>query len=109
MTQTFEEAGKFGREFLDSQMKSFSSLSRTAQTITSEATDYTRRSVESGSSMLEKLFGAKSLDTAVEIQAAYARQAYEGFVSQAARMSNLYADMAKEAYKPFEDAVAKAK
>jgi len=109
MTQTFEDAGKFGKEFLDSQVKSLSSLSKTAQTIASEATDYTRRSVESSSSSLEKLFGAKSLDAAIEIQADYAKQAYEGFVSQATRMSNLYADMAKDAYKPFENAVAKAK
>jgi hypothetical protein len=32
----------------------------------------------------------------------HAKSAYEGFVAQATRMSELYADMAKEIYKPFE-------
>ena len=54
----------------------------------------------------EKLLGAKSLEKAIEIQTAYAKTAYEGFVAQATRMGELYADLAKEAYKPFEGLVA---
>ena len=33
--------------------------------------------------------------------------AYEGFVTQATRISTLYADLVKETYKPFEGYVAK--
>ncbi len=51
----------------------------------------------------------KSLEKAIEIQTDYAKSAYEGFVSQATKMGELYADLAKEAYKPFETLVAKAK
>lgn len=109
MTQTFEDAGKLGKEFFDTGMKSFSSFSKNAQTIATETTDYTKRSFESGSTMLGQLFGAKSLEKAIEIQSDYAKQAYEGFVAQSTKLSGLYADMAKEAYKPFEAVVAKAK
>ena len=58
--------------------------------------------------MLEKLFGAKSLDKAIEIQTDYAKTAYEGFVAQATKIGELYADLAKETYKPYEGFVAKA-
>ena len=51
---------------------------------------------------------AKSLDKAFEVQSDYAKTSYEGFVAQATKMGELYTDLAKEAYKPFEDAVAKA-
>ncbi|RUU57097.1 phasin family protein, partial [Mesorhizobium sp. M2C.T.Ca.TU.009.01.2.1] len=34
---------------------------------------------------------------------------YESFVAEASKIGNLYAELAKEAYKPFESVVAKAK
>ena len=57
----------------------------------------------------QKMMSAKSLEKAIEVQTGYAKDAYEGFVSQATKMGDMYADMAKEAYKPFESMMAKAK
>ena len=108
-TQTFEDAGKFGKEYFDNGLKSFAALSKGAQAIAVEATDYSKKSVEAGTAALEKLLAAKSLEKAIEIQTDYAKTAYEGFVAQATKMSELYADLAKETYKPFESIVAKAK
>lgn len=109
MIQSFEDVSKAGKEFVDTGLKSFASLSKGAQTITVEATEYSKKAFESGSAAFEKLASAKSFDKAVEIQADYARQAYEGFVAQATKMGELYAEMAKDAYKPFESVVAKTK
>ena len=108
-TQTLEDAGKFGKEYFDNSLKSFAAFSKGAQAIAVEATDYTKKSVETGSAALEKLLAAKSLEKAIEIQTDYAKTAYEGFVAQATKMNELYADLAKEIYKPFEAFVAKAK
>ena len=36
-------------------------------------------------------------------------QSYEAFVAEATKIGDLYAELAKEAYKPFELIVAKAK
>ena len=54
----------------------------------------------------EKLFGVKSLDKAIEVSR-YAKTAYEGFVAEASKLSELYSDLAKETYKPFEGMFAK--
>lgn len=109
MIQSFEQAGKFGKEYMDTGLKSFASLSKNMQAITVEATEYSKKAFESGTAAVEKLASVKSMDKAIEVQTDYAKQAYEGFVAQATRMGELYADMAKEAYKPFESIVAKAK
>ncbi|TKT76949.1 phasin family protein [Aquamicrobium sp. LC103] len=109
MMQSFEDANKVGKEFLDSGLKSFASLSKGLQVISVEATEYSKKAYETGSAVVEKLASAKSLEKAAEIQADYAKQAYESFVTQATRMGELYADIAKDAYKPFESVVAKAK
>lgn len=109
MAQTFEDAGKFGKEYFDNGLKSFAAISKSAQAIAVEATDYTKKSVEAGTAAFEKLLAAKSLEKAIEIQTEYAKSAYEGFVAQATKISELYADLAKEAYKPFESLAVKVK
>ena len=109
MTQTFEDAGKYGKEFLDSGLESFTAVTRDAQAISERGFDYAKTVFETGAAAVEKLMSAKSIEKVVEIQTAYAKQAYEGFVAEATRISELYADMAKDAYRPFEAIVAKAK
>ncbi len=107
--QSFEDASKAGKEFMDTGLKSFASLSKNVQAISVEATEYSKKAFETGTATIEKLMSAKSLDKAFEVQTDYAKQAYEGFVAQATKMGELYAEMAKDAYKPFESVVAKAK
>jgi hypothetical protein len=109
MKPMFEEAGTFGKEWMDSTSRSVASLSSSAQGIATEVADYTKTAYEAGASTFEKLFAAKSLEAAMEIQTDYARKAYEGMVAETTKLSGLYTDMAKEAYKPFEQLVAKAR
>ncbi|HHZ08528.1 MAG TPA: phasin family protein [Rhizobiales bacterium] len=109
MPQPFEDANKFGKEFLDANLKSLATLSKSVQAIAVEAGEYTKKSFESGSAALEKLFSAKSLDKAFEIQTDFAKQAYEGFVAEATKLGELYVETARDAYKPFEGLVTKTK
>src|SRR5262249_35158928 len=99
---------RYGKEQMDSTMKAWGQVSKGVQAIAAETADYSKRSFEEGSAALEKLLGAKSLEKAIEIQTAYAKTAYEGFVAQATRMGELYVDLDKESYKPFEALVGKS-
>lgn len=105
----FENAGQFGKEMMDSQLKAFAAMNKGVQAIASETADYTKASMEKSTSAVEQLASSKSLEKAFEVQTNYAKDLYEGFVAQATKMGELYADMAKEAYKPFEAAVSKTK
>jgi len=109
MTQTYEDFSKYGKDLADTGLKSFASLSKGAQAIAAEAGEYTKKSFEAGSAAVEKIISAKSLEKAIEIQSDYAKQSYESFVAEATKFGDLYAELAKEAYKPFESIVAKAK
>jgi phasin family protein len=109
MTQTYEDFSKYGKDLADTGLKSFASLSKGAQAIAAEAGEYTKKSFEAGSAAAEKIFSAKSLEKAIEIQSDFAKQSYESFVAEATKIADLYAELAKEAYKPFESIVAKAK
>ncbi len=107
MMQQFEAMQKAGKENVDAALKSFSVASRGMQTIATETSDFTKKSFEQSAAAMEKLVAVKSVDKAFEVQADYAKSAYEGFVAQATRMGEMYAAMAKDAFKPFETVIAK--
>ena len=108
MVKNFEDVQKLSKDNVDATMKSFGAFTKTSQAIATELTDYSKKSFEDGTKVMEKLLGAKSLDKAIEIQTDYAKTAYESFVAQATKIGELYADLAKETYKPFEAYVVKA-
>jgi hypothetical protein len=100
--KTFEDMQKLGKDNMDAAMQSFGAVSKGFQAIAVEVADYSKKAFEQGSAAAEKLMGAKSLDKAVEVQSDYVKSAYEGFVAQATKLGELYADLAQETYKPFE-------
>jgi hypothetical protein len=108
MVKNFEDMQKVSKDNLDATMKSFGALSRSAQAIATEMADYTKKSFEDGSKALERLFGAKTLEKAIEIQTDFAKTSYESFVAEATKLGELYVDLAKETYKPFESYIGKA-
>jgi hypothetical protein len=107
MLKNFEDMQKLGKENVDTYMKQFGSVSKGWQAIATEVADYSKKSFENGSAALEKLFGAKSLETAIQVQSDYAKSTYEGFVAEATKIGELYTDLAKETYKPLEGMMAK--
>lgn len=102
MLKNFEDFQKQGKEHIDNTLKAWGQVSKGVQAIAAETADYSKKSFEEGSATIEKLLGARSFEKAVEIQTAYAKTAYEDFVAQATKLGELYADLAKESYRPFE-------
>ncbi len=107
MLKNFEDFQKIGKDNVDVCMKQFGTVSKGWQAIATEFADYSKKSFEDGSAALEQLIGAKSLETAIEVQSDYVKSAYEGFVAQSTKMGELYTDLAKETYKPLEGILAK--
>jgi phasin family protein len=105
---TPEEMQKIGKDNMDMAMNSFGAWTKSAQAIAVEVADYSKKSVEGSAAAWEKLIGAKSLEKAMEVQSEYLKSSYQGFVAEATKLGELYVDLAKEAYKPFEGVLAKA-
>ena len=103
----YEEFQKAGQENFDAAVKSFGEVNKGVQAIAGEVTDYTKKAIEDGTQAFEQLLGVKSVEQAVEVQTAYARKAYDNYVAQVSKIGEMYADIAKEAYKPVEAAFTK--
>ena len=105
--KSFEDMQKFGKDNADATMKSLGAVSKSVQAIAVEMADYSKKAFEDGAVATEKLFGAKSLEKAVEVQSDYVKASYEGLVAEATKLGELYTALAKEAYKPFESQFGK--
>ena len=103
----FEEFQKIGKDNFDATVKSFGEFNKSFQAIATEVTDYSKKAFEEGTATFEKLAGAKSVEQAVEIQTGYAKKVYEDYVAGASKIGEMYVDLAKDIYKPVEDAMAK--
>jgi hypothetical protein len=99
---------KFGKEGMDMAMASFGAWTKNAQAIAAELTDYSKKYFEESAAAMEKLMAARSLETAMAVQSEYIKSSYADFVAQSTKISELYAGLAKEAYKPFENVLGKA-
>ena len=77
------------------------------QSIASGWTDYSKRSFDDATHAFEQLIGAKTLEQAFEIQSQYAKKAYEGWMAQASKLTEMYAGMVRGGYRPAEQAVKK--
>jgi hypothetical protein len=109
MIKNFEDIQKLGQQNVDTAMKMLGEWSKGWQAIAAEMTDYTKRSFEEGTATVEKLLAAKSFDQAVEIQTGYAKRAYDDYMHQVSKLGGLYAELAKEAYRPVEKALQGAR
>lgn len=102
MIKNLEDVQKLSQTNLDNSMKMWGDWTKSWQAIAAEMTDYTKRSFEEGTQTFEKLLGAKTVEQALEIQTSYAKKAYDEYMREMNKIGTMYADIAKEAYKPVE-------
>ncbi|RFB81525.1 phasin family protein [Methylovirgula sp. 4M-Z18] len=108
MFTSIEDFQKFSKDNVANTQAAVTTFAKGFQQIAAETTEYSKKSIEAGSAAFEKLLGAKTLESAIQIQQDYAKTAYEGFVAQATKIGELYQGLVKDAFKPVEAAVAKA-
>ena len=101
MRKPFEKANDdlqgMSKDNYDTMLRSYGELTRGMQSIASSWTDYSKRSFEDATHAFEQLIGAKTLEQAFEVQSEYAKKAYDGWMAQASKLTEMYADMARGA------------
>ncbi|CAN5217294.1 phasin family protein [soil metagenome] len=102
-----EEFQQYGKEQFDAAVASANTFSSGLQSIATAYGEYAKKSFEDTKGFVEKLSGVKSIEKAIELQTEYAKTSYETFVAESQKIGELYTDLAKQAFKPFEGFVAK--
>jgi hypothetical protein len=107
MSNAFDSFQTMSKDSVALALKSADAVTKGLQTMAAETADYSKRGLDAGTAAFEKLASAKSFDAAVALQSEFAREALQGYVSQAARFGEIFADMAKYAAKRYEGLLGK--
>jgi len=106
MIKSFEEFQSFGKNGLEAYVASANAFTKGFQAMAQETAEFSRKSFEKSTAIVEKVSATKSFDQAMEVQQGYAKEAYEAFTAQMSKLTEMYAATAKEAFKPFEAGMA---
>jgi len=93
----------------DAATTSLHTFASSFQTIATAHADYAKKAMQDGSEFFAKLTSVKEPAKAMELQSEYAKNAYETFVAESKKLSELYADLFKQTTKPLQDLAAKSK
>jgi len=102
-----DESQRISKEGFDAALRSYGELNKGFQAIAAEVTDYSKKAFEDHTRAFEQLIGAKSVEQAVEIQSQYAKKAYDTYMAEMSKIGEMYAGLARDAYKPVETAFTK--
>ncbi|MBB4064936.1 phasin family protein [Gellertiella hungarica] len=103
----FDEASLKGKEVMDGMLKSYADITKAYQTLATEAADLSKKAYMDGVAHVEALSSVKTPEAALDLNMSYMRTSYEAAVASMTRLGELYVDLARTAYKPFEAPVAK--
>ena len=107
VTEQFEKLSKglegltsFGQENVDAIVKSSEIAAKAAEGIGSEFSAYSKKAFEDGVAAAQEFAASKTLTELFEKQTAYAQSSFEGFVSQATKLNEIYVAAAKDITAP---------
>ena len=107
MQKATDDFQKMSKDNYDAVLRSCGELNKGFQAIAARVTDYSKKAFEDATRAFEQLVGAKSFESVIEIQSQYAKKAYDTWVAEASKLGEMYAAVARDAYKPVEKAVTK--
>ena len=84
-------------------------LPTSVQTIATAHADYAKKVMQDSSEFFAKLTSVKDPAKLIELQSEYVKSAYETFVAESKKISELYTDLFKQTTKPFQDFIEKNK
>ena len=108
LSKGFEGLTTFGQENVDAIVKSSEIAAKAAEGIGTEFSAYSKKAFEDGVAAAQDLASAKTMTELFEKQTSYAQTAFEGFVSQATKMNEIYVAAAKDISAPIGARVSKA-
>src|ERR1700690_4415865 len=102
-TYTFEDFQNFSKQQVEAATAFASTMSKGLQEIAAETAESSKQAMSASAEVVERLMGAKTVETAVQIQTDYAKSAYEGFVAKSTKINEIIVKVASEAIKPAQN------
>ena len=112
MKTGFEKAVKsydtvlgYGKDTVEAYMKSATVAGKGIESINSELYSYSKDAIEDSIAASKAILGSKSIHEAFELQTGYAKSAFEAYVGELTKISDLFTSASKETFAPLQGRV----
>jgi phasin family protein len=99
------ELNTHSKKNLEAVVASVTAATKGAETLGAQAMAFSKKSIEDQVAAAKTLTSAKSVQEAVELQTAWAKSAFEGYVAEMSKMSEIVAASVKESLLPINERV----
>lgn len=103
--KNYDQIVGYGKETVEAYVKSANAAGKGAETLHNELYTYSKQSVEESIAAAKALMSAKSVHEAFELQSDFAKTAFEAYVSEVTKLSELFVSTTKEAFEPLQGRV----
>ena len=105
MVKGYDRVFGFGRETMEAYVKAANAAGKGVETIHSEIYAYSKQSFEDSVSAAKAVFGSKSVHEAFELQSDFVKSAFDAYVSEVTKISEIAFSTAKDAISPIQGRV----
>src|SRR5579862_7899634 len=109
---SFEKAVKsydhilgYGKETVEAYMKAANAAGKGAETLHNELYAYSKQSVEDSIAAAKAILGSKSAHEAFELQTDFAKTAFDAYVGNITKISEIFMSATKETFEPLQGRV----
>jgi phasin family protein len=95
----------YGKDTADAYTKSATVAGKGIESINSEIYSYSKQSIEEAVTATKAVLGSKSIHEAFEFQTDFAKSAFESYVSELTKISELATSATKDSFAPFKGRV----
>jgi phasin family protein len=95
----------YGKETAEAVMKSATVAGKGVETINNELYSFSKQSIEDSVAATKAVMGSKSVHEAFEFQTDFAKSAFEAYVAEMSKISELATTATKDTFAPFKGRV----
>ena len=103
MAKGVEDVTSFNQENVEAVMTSGKVFAKATEAASAEIIAFSKKSYEDGMAAAKEISSVKSVSEFFEKQTAFAKSAFENYVSEATKLNDIYAAAAKDAFAPMND------
>ena len=105
---SLNEVNAHSKKNLEAVIASVTASTKGAEAIGAQAMAFSKKAVENQVAAAKSLSGAKSIQEVVELQTNYAKSAFEAYIAEFSKMSEIMSASVKESVKPLNERVTAA-
>jgi phasin family protein len=101
----YDQFFSFGKDTVEAYLVAANAAGKGAQAFHSELFGFSKHAIEESIATAKAVAGSKSVKDAVEIQSDFAKTQFDAYVSQVAKLGEIFVSTAKETFEPIQGRV----